>query len=69
MGSEMCIRDSILEDIRIWVDGPEINPARQLKDILRECACEGMQLGVEYDSYGLTAKNGKLLDYALAGFC
>jgi len=60
---------SILEDIRIWVDGPEINPARQLKDILRECACEGMQLGVEYDSYGLTAKNGKLLDSALAGFC
>ena len=43
---------SILEDIRIWVDGPEINPARQLKDILRECACEGLQLGVEYDSYG-----------------
>ena len=60
---------SILEDIRIWVDGPDSNPALQLKDILRECACEGLQLGVEYDSYGLTAKNGKLLDSALAGFC
>ena len=60
---------SILEDIRIWVDGPDSNPALQLKDILRECACEGQQLGVEYDSYGLTAKNGKLLDSALAGFC
>jgi Xaa-Pro dipeptidase len=58
-----------LEDIRIWVDGPDSNPALQLKDILRECACEGLQLGVEYDSYGLTAKNGKLLDSALAGFC
>ena len=60
---------SILEDIRIWVDGPDSNPALQLKDILQECACEGQQLGVEYDSYGLTAKNGKLLDSALAGFC
>jgi len=60
---------SILEDIRIWVDGPDSNPALQLKDILRECACEGKHLGVEYDSYGLTAKNGKLLDSALAGFC
>ena len=45
---------SILEDIRIWVDGPDSNPALQLKDILRECACEGKHLGVEYDSYGLT---------------
>ena len=60
---------SILEDIRIWVDGPDSNPALMLKNILRECACEGQQLGVEYDSYGLTAKNGKLLDSALAGFC
>ena len=31
---------SNIEDIRIWVDGPEINPALHLKDILRECACE-----------------------------
>jgi Xaa-Pro dipeptidase len=29
---------SNIEDIRIWVDGPEINPALHLKDILRECA-------------------------------
>ena len=60
---------SNIEDIRIWVDGPETNPVLHLKDILRECACEGLQLGVEYDSYGLTAKNGKLLDSTLAGFC
>ena len=60
---------SILKDIRIWVDGPETNPALQLKNILLECGCEGRHLGVEYDSYGLTAKNGKLLDFALDGFC
>ena len=40
-------KSSILEDIRIWVDGPDSNPALQLKDILRVYACEGQQLGVE----------------------
>ena len=60
---------SIVEDIRIWVDGPEVNPTLQLKEILREYGCAGKRLGVEYDSYGLTAKNGKMLDSALDGFC
>ena len=60
---------SIIEDIRIWVDGPEVNPALQLKNIWLECGCAGKRLGVEYDSYGLTAKNGKMLDYVLDGFC
>ena len=32
---------SIIEDIRIWVDGPEVNPALQLKEILREYGCAG----------------------------
>ncbi|MBC8258453.1 MAG: aminopeptidase P family protein [SAR324 cluster bacterium] len=60
---------SNVQDIRIWVDGPEVNPALQLKEILKECGCKGKRLGVEYDSYGLTAKNGKMLDEALAGYC
>ena len=30
---------SIVEDIRIWVDGPVVNPALQLKNILQECGC------------------------------
>ncbi|MBS1254791.1 MAG: Ectoine hydrolase [Deltaproteobacteria bacterium] len=60
---------SVLEDIRIWVDGEAANPASELNKILRECGCQGKRLGVEYDSYGLTAKNGKLLDSALDGFC
>jgi len=41
----------------------------QLKSILEEFACQGQKLGVEYDAYGLTAKNGKLLEAALADFC
>ena len=60
---------STVEDIRIWVDGETVNPALELKEILRETRVEGKSIGVEYDSYGLTAKNGKMLDSALDDFC
>ena len=60
---------SVLEDIRIWQDSAEVDPAVQLRQILEEFGCQGKRLGVEYDAYGLTAKNGKLLDAALADFC
>ena len=60
---------SVLEDIRIWQDSAEADPAVQLSQILEEFGCQGKRLGVEYDAYGLTAKNGKLLDAALADFC
>jgi Xaa-Pro dipeptidase len=60
---------SIIEDIRIWTDGSNVNPALQLKKILDEFGCKGQRLGVEYDAYGLTAKNGKLLETSLSDFC
>ena len=60
---------SVIEDIRIWQDRADADPAVQLKDILDEFKCKGKTLGVEYDAYGLTAKNGKLLEAALADFC
>jgi Xaa-Pro dipeptidase len=60
---------SLIEDIRIWTDGSDVNPAMQLKRILDEFGCKGRRLGVEYDAYGLTAKNGKLLEAALSDFC
>jgi Xaa-Pro dipeptidase len=60
---------SVIEDIRIWVDAPDANPSLQLRDILDDFGCKGRRLGVEYDAYGLTAKNGKMLDAALSGFC
>ena len=60
---------SVIEDIRIWQDSADADPAVQLKQILDEFGCRGQRLGVEYDAYGLTAKNGKLLEAALAGFC
>jgi len=60
---------SVIKDIRIWTDGPDINPAMELRKILDEFGCHDRQLGVEYDAYGLTAKNGRLLDGAMSGFC
>lgn len=60
---------SIIDDIRIWVDSDDANPADQLMEILQELGCKRKRLGVEYDAYGLTAKNGKMLENALQGFC
>lgn len=60
---------SVIEDIRIWQDKSDADPAVQLKHILDEFSCKGQRLGVEYDAYGLTAKNGKLLEAALSDFC
>jgi len=60
---------STLEDIRIWVDGPDARPAEELKAALADYGLAGKRLGVEYEAYGLTAANGKRLEAALAGFC
>jgi Xaa-Pro dipeptidase len=59
---------SVIDDIRIWVDLPDANPALALREILGEQGCRGKRLGVEYEAYGLTARNGKRLDAALDGF-
>ncbi|MBM3491265.1 MAG: aminopeptidase P family protein [Alphaproteobacteria bacterium] len=60
---------SMIEDIRIWVDEAGRDPAKDLKAILAEHGCRGRKLGVEWQSYGLTAANGRLLEAELAGFC
>jgi Xaa-Pro dipeptidase len=59
---------SLIEDIRIWVDREGGNPAEELRDLLTEKGLAGKRLGVEYDTHGLTAANGKRLDAALDGF-
>ncbi|GHD53988.1 Xaa-Pro dipeptidase [Thalassobaculum fulvum] len=59
---------SLIEDIRIWVDRDGATPADDLRDLLAEKGAKGRRLGVEYDSYGLNARNGKRLDAALDGF-
>lgn len=59
---------SIIEDIRIWKDGANANPALDLKAMLESLGAQGKRLGVEYESYGLVASNGKKLDAAMEGF-
>ena len=60
---------SIVEDVRIWADGADAQPARELRALLQELGCGGGgTLGVEWDAYGLTARNGQALATALAGF-
>lgn len=59
---------SNINDIRIWIDHPNVNPADNLKSILKEMGLENKRLGVEYEAYGLTARNGKRLEESLNGF-
>lgn len=60
---------SLIADIRLWVDrGDPAAPVMQLKDLLFEMGLLGGRLGVEYDTHGLTAGNGRLLDDTLETF-
>jgi Xaa-Pro dipeptidase len=59
---------SLIEDIRIWADGADAEPARDLCDLAADLGLRGKRLGVEYESYGLVAANGKKLDAAFEGF-
>ncbi|MBT3559255.1 MAG: aminopeptidase P family protein [Rhodospirillales bacterium] len=60
---------SMIDDIRVWPDAPDANPSDDLKAILDEHGCKGKRLGVEWESYGLTARNGQRLQASLDGFC
>jgi Xaa-Pro dipeptidase len=60
---------SVIDDVRIWVDGPDAAPARELRAILEAQGCRGRRLGVEWEAYGLTARNGQRLAAALDGVC
>lgn len=59
---------STIEEIHIWKDVQGVEPHRELRDLLHRRGLSGKHLGVEYESYGLTALSGKKLDAALDGF-
>ena len=59
---------SIIEDIRIWVDRTNADPAQDLKNLLMDLDLLGAKLGVEYDTHGLTGLNGRRLDNQLTSF-
>ena len=59
---------SNIKDIRIWGDSDNNNPAEELKSILVELNLENKNLGIEYESYGLTGKNAMMLNTSLNNF-
>ena len=62
-------RTSTIEDIRIWWDADDANPARDLKDILVELGLGGKRIAVELNTHGLTGWNLWRLQKTLTGFC
>ena len=60
---------SDIKEIKIWVDGDGVNPAKNLKAELAEYGVLGKRLGCEYNAYGLSAAYGKMLDNELKGSC
>jgi Xaa-Pro dipeptidase len=59
---------SDIEDIRVWIDAPNADPAAELREYLRRFDLTGKTLGVEWESYGLTARSGMRLQAAFDGF-
>ncbi|QBY01352.1 aminopeptidase P family protein [Rhodophyticola sp. CCM32] len=59
---------SLYDDIRIWLNAEDATPAHDLRAILADLNLAGERIGVEFDTYGLTAANGRLVEAALAGF-
>lgn len=58
---------SLYDDIRIWLNSENINPAMELRAILGELGLTGEKVGVEFASYGLTGANSRQVEAALSG--
>ncbi|UVK40968.1 Xaa-Pro peptidase family protein [Mesorhizobium sp. AR10] len=59
---------SIIDNIVLWTDRDGANPAVDLRNLLNELGLLGARIGVEYDTHGLTAYNGRRLDEQLQTF-
>lgn len=60
---------STIEDIRIWYNTEDANPAGDLKAILEEKGLKGQRIGIELDTYGLTGANWERVRLALGEWC
>ena len=56
---------SNIEDIHIWRDAADAEPAQDLAHLLSDLGLAGKRLGVEWDTHGLTARSGQRLSAAL----
>jgi len=59
---------SNIKNIKIWEDKEGSSPSDILKDILLDLNLKGKNIGIEYDSYGLTGRNTLKLNNSLKDF-
>ena len=59
---------SIIDNIVVWTDRADANPAIELRNLLNDMDLLGRRIGVEYDTHGLTAYNGRRVDEQLQTF-
>jgi Xaa-Pro dipeptidase len=60
---------SNIEDVRIWLNAEDADPAGDVRAILAEKGLKGGKVGIELNTYGLTGYNHSLMQNALDGFC
>ena len=60
---------STIDDIRLWWDAENADPAGVLREILREKGLAGKRVAVEMNTHGLTGWNLLRIQTAMAGFC
>ncbi len=60
---------STIEDIRLWWDAEDADPAGALREILREKGLQGRRIAVEMNTHGLTGWNLHRIQVAMTGFC
>lgn len=58
---------SNIQNIHVWTDGEGVNPAEDLKALVRSLGLAGKRLGIEMNTHGLTARNWQRVDAALDG--
>ena len=60
---------SVVDDIRVWVDGADSNPGQDLWNILEEEERRGRRLGIELEAWCLTGKRWDNVRTAIEGRC
>ena len=59
---------STIENIVVWVDRVNADPAVDLRNLLSDMDLLGRRIGVEYDTHGMTGRVARLLDNQLTTF-
>jgi Xaa-Pro dipeptidase len=59
---------STIDNIVLWLDREKANPSLDLRNLLNDLGLLGARIGVEYDTHGLTAFEGRRLDEQLHTF-